>query len=325
MAEQTAAATPRLNYVLCTNPRGWHRMAYWEWGAADNDHVLLCVHGLTRNGRDVDTLAQQFSKQYRVVCPDMVGRGASDWLEDPDHYGFAQYVGDIATLLARLRPRRVTWLGTSMGGLIGLSVNYMLGQTAAGPLIQDSALHPLPKSQEADWLNCKSSPIDKLILNDIGPELALEGMRQIGRAAEQAQSFASFEAACDFAQQHWSGFGLQNEAQWQAYTRHYFVSNDSGQWQPHYDPAIIKAYVRGLAYPMEESQKFLWTLYQQLTIPVLILRGAQSNVLSSAVYQRMLDEQPLAQGWENTQAGHAPSLLQPEELAKIQRLLTDQS
>src|SRR5699024_12392235 len=98
MAEPTAAATPRLNYVLCTNPRGWHRMAYWEWGAVDNDHVLLCVHGLTRNGRDFFTFAQQFSKQYRVVCPDMVVSRAYDWFDDTDLSCFVKYVEVIATL-----------------------------------------------------------------------------------------------------------------------------------------------------------------------------------------------------------------------------------
>src|SRR5690625_1312689 len=126
-------------------------MAFWEWGDADNDHILLCMHGLTRNGRDFDALAQRFSDRYRVICPDMAGRGQSDWFDDPDLYNFAQYVGDIATLIASLKPRRITWVGTSMGGLVSLSFVYMLMQISRGPLGTANA-----QAQAAEWL-CKKT------------------------------------------------------------------------------------------------------------------------------------------------------------------------
>ena len=111
---------PRLKHVQCLNPRGLHRMAYWEWGAPDNPRVLMCVHGLTRQGRDFDALARALEGHYRVVCPDVVGRGRSDWLPDPMTYGFPTYVADMVTLLARVQADELHWVGTSMGGIIGL-------------------------------------------------------------------------------------------------------------------------------------------------------------------------------------------------------------
>lgn len=312
----TPQTEPQLHYVLCTNPKGWHRMAYWQWGAADNDDILLCMHGLTRNGRDFDAVAQHFSDRYRVICPDMVGRGQSDWLGDPDHYNFAQYVGDVATLMAQLQPGRISWLGTSMGGLISLSYIYMLTQSAQSPPM------PAPTNVVApDWLQNKTLPIDRLILNDIGPELALEGLKNIASYVDDVPQLDSFEAALDYARTHWGSFGLETEAQWQAYTQHYFVPGPDNSWQAHYDPAIITAFVRGLDYPMEESQKFLWSLYQQLSIPTLVLRGAHSDLLSPTVYERMLAEQPLAQGWVSERSGHAPSLLFADEVKAIDDFL----
>jgi len=317
MADSSAPEqSPRLDYVLCTNPKGWHRMAFWEWGDADNDHIMLCVHGLTRNGRDFDALAQRFSDRYRVICPDMAGRGQSDWFDDPDLYNFAQYVGDIATLIARLQPRRITWVGTSMGGLISLSFVYMLMQVARGPL-QVTGLDAL----SPEWLRQKTLPLDRLVLNDIGPELALGGLKTIASYVEQVPTFDTFEQAENFAREHWTGFGLETDEQWAAYTRHYYVQTNEG-WQPHYDPAIIRAFVRGLDYPMDESQKFLWSVYAGLSIPTLVLRGQHSDLLTKDTYERMLAEKPLAQGHEVQRAGHAPSLLFDDELQLIEDFLS---
>jgi pimeloyl-ACP methyl ester carboxylesterase len=131
---------PRLNHVQCLDSRGLHRMAYWEWGDAANPRVLVCVHGLSRQGRDFDTFAQAMLSQYRVVCPDVVGRGQSDWLADPAGYQIPAYVGDMVTLLARLNASTVHWVGTSMGGLIGLALAAL-----------------------------KDSPVQRLVLNDVGP------------------------------------------------------------------------------------------------------------------------------------------------------------
>jgi len=307
---------PNLNYVLCTNPKGWHRMAYWEWGNPENEHVLLCMHGLTRNGRDFDQLAKQFSQQYRVICPDIVGRGQSDWLEDPDLYHFAQYVGDVATLIARLQPKKITWLGTSMGGLIALSFIYMLSQPAHTPV----GLRKFSSMQAPSWLLDKTSPIDILILNDIGPELALEGLRSIANYVENIPKLANSKETLTYAKENWGSFGLQTVEELKAYTEHYFVQTDEG-WVPHYDPAIINAFVRGLDYPMEESRNFLWSVYQQINVPILVLRGENSDLLTKSVYQRMLKENRLAQGKQFQAIGHAPSLLKQQERAVIEAFL----
>lgn len=311
-----AQKEPTLHYLLCTNPRGWHRIGYWEWGDPDNDEVLLCVHGLTRNGRDFDALARRLSHRYRVICPDMAGRGTSDWLEDADFYTFAQYVGDMATLIGQVQPERINWLGTSMGGLLGLTFIYMLSQTATTPLTGTRCNAEAPL-----WLRQKSNPIHKLILNDIGPELALDGMKNIARYAEITESFPDYAQAVDYARTHWTGFGLETDEQWALFTEHYFVTDMKSQWIPHYDPAIIRAFVRGLNYPMQESQDFLWSVFQQLQIPVLLLRGEHSDLLSAEVYQRMLDEQPRAQGWQTPRAGHAPSLTHEDEIQVIEQFL----
>ena len=159
IVEATSATSeafePRQRYVQCASPAGLHRVAYTEWGDPANPRVLVCVHGLTRSGRDFDKVAEALCREYRVVCPDIVGRGLSDWLADSKYYGIAQYVSDMVTLIARLNVETVDWFGTSMGGLIG------------------TAFAGLP-----------NSPIRKLLLNDVGPHIEparVEAHRRIRR------------------------------------------------------------------------------------------------------------------------------------------------
>ena len=143
--------SPRLRHVQCLDPRGLHRMAYWEWGDPANRDVLVCVHGLSRQGRDFDVLAQALVDRYRVVCPDVVGRGESDRLADPAGYQIPTYVADMVTLVARLDVEQVDWVGTSMGGLIGM------------------ALGGLP-----------NTPIRKMVLNEVGPHIEPVALQRIG-------------------------------------------------------------------------------------------------------------------------------------------------
>jgi pimeloyl-ACP methyl ester carboxylesterase len=152
---------PRLDHVQCLDGRGLHRMAYWEWGDAANPRVLVCVHGLSRQGRDFDTLAQALCQDYRVVCPDVVGRGRSDWLVDPSGYQIPAYVSDMVTLLARLRAAELHWVGTSMGGLIGLGLAAL-----------------------------KDSPIRRLVLNDVGPTIQADALQRIGAYLGEPQHWA---------------------------------------------------------------------------------------------------------------------------------------
>ena len=187
-------------------------MAYWEWGDPANRHVLVCVHGLSRQGRDFDTLARALCADYRVVCPDVVGRGQSDWLADPTGYQIASYVADMVTLLARLDATSVHWVGTSMGGLIGLG------------------LAALPKS-----------PIERLVLNDVGPTIQADAIARIGTYLGAPIRWNSFEEAADYLWSISQGFGPHTREQWLALTRPMLkpdvVDNQAG-FKPHYDPAI---------------------------------------------------------------------------------------
>ena len=181
---------PRLNHVQCLDARGLHRMAYWEWGDPANRRVLVCVHGLSRQGRDFDTLARALCADYRVVCPDVVGRGQSDWLADPAGYQLPAYVGDMVTLLARLDATSVHWVGTSMGGLIGLG------------------LAALPKS-----------PIERLVLNDVGPTIQADAIARIGTYLGAPIRWNSLEEAADYLWSISQGFGPHSRNEWLALTR----------------------------------------------------------------------------------------------------------
>ena len=143
---------PRAGSFLSLGPSGFHRIAFTDWGEAKGRKATVCVHGLTRSGRDFDMLAGALGEQGRVVCPDVAGRGASDWLSNPKDYIYPTYLGDMAGLMSHIGAERVDWIGTSMGGLIGM----MLAATPA-------------------------TPIRKLVINDIGPFIPKEALLRIGR------------------------------------------------------------------------------------------------------------------------------------------------
>src|SRR5690606_6227610 len=181
---------PRLKYVSCASPSGIHRMAYWEWGEATSRNTLICVHGLTRCGRDFDELAQSLVPEYRVVAPDIVGRGRSDWLNDPSGYAVPQYVSDILTLIARLDVDEVDWLGTSMGGLIGLGLVGALAASAAGRIRREGLGLPVDSALK----------LRKIVLNDIGPGLERQGLARIASYVGTDVTFNTFDEAVAYVQ-----------------------------------------------------------------------------------------------------------------------------
>lgn len=282
---------PRLNHVQCLTPQGLHRMAYWEWGAADNPRVLVCVHGLTRQGRDFDTLAQALSTEYRVVCPDVVGRGQSDWLADPSGYQIPAYVGDMVTLLARLNTDTVHWVGTSMGGLIGM------------------VLASLPHT-----------PIRRLLLNDVGPTLPADAIARIGAYVGLPVRWPTPEAAAAYLWSISQSFGPHTPEQWLALTRP-MLKADGSEFIPHYDPRIAEPFRAITPEMAATNEALLWHAFDAIRCPTLVLRGAQSDLLTAETAQAMTTRGPKAQLHEFAGLGHAPTLVQDEQVAVVRAFL----
>ncbi len=283
--------TPRLRHVQCLDPRGLHRMAYWEWGDPTNRRVVVCVHGLSRQGRDFDTLAQDLAGEYRVICPDVVGRGHSDWLAEPMGYGIPTYVADMVTLLARLDAETVDWVGTSMGGLIGLGVAALPG-----------------------------SPLRRLVLNDVGPAIQPAALQRIGAYLGQPVRWATVDEAADALWSISQGFGPHSREQWLALTRPQLVADGDG-FKSHYDPAIAIP-VRAMTPEMAAAgEAMLWQAYDRLTLPTLLLRGAESDLLSAATATAMTQRGPRARLAEFAGIGHAPTLVQADQRAVVREFL----
>ncbi|HSM22138.1 MAG TPA: alpha/beta hydrolase, partial [Rubrivivax sp.] len=270
---------PRLHTVQCLGSRGLHRMAYWEWGDPANPRVLVCVHGLTRQGRDFDTLARDLLAEYRVVCPDVAGRGRSERLSDPMGYAIPNYVADMVTLVARLNVAQVDWVGTSMGGLIGLGLASLPG-----------------------------SPVRRLVINDVGPTLQPAALHRIGTYLGQPVRWRTLEEAADAMRVIAQGFGPHTREQWLALTRPQLVREGEG-FKPHYDPAIaepFRAITPGMA---AAGEAMLWQSYDRVACPTLLLRGADSDLLSHDTALAMTQRGPRARLHEFEGIGHAPMLV----------------
>ncbi len=282
---------PRLNHVQCLDNRGLHRMAYWEWGDAANPRVLLCVHGLTRQGRDFDTLARSLCDDYRVVCPDVVGRGCSDWLADPMHYGVPQYVADMVTLLARLNAKEVDWVGTSMGGLIGLGVAAL-----------------------------KDSPLRRFVINDVGPTIEPAAIARIGGYVGRVAQWSSLGEAADALWEISQGFGPHTREQWLALTERQ-LREEGGVFKARSDPSIALPFKAVTPQMAQAGEALLWRAWDCLTLPTLLLRGRESDLLSAATAQSMTQRGPRAQLVEFDGVGHAPMLVQPEQVTAVRDFL----
>ncbi|MEI6802604.1 MAG: alpha/beta hydrolase [Burkholderiales bacterium] len=295
-------AEPKLNYVQCPDANQGHRMAYWEWGAPEAAHVVVCVHGLTRQGRDFDVLAQALIARaagpIRVVCPDVAGRGRSDFLTDPQGYQVPQYVGDMLALLAQLHATSIDWVGTSMGGLIGMG---LLGQTVV----------PLPVA------------VRHLVLNDVGPVLQWQAIERIGTYVGRTLRFDSLQQAADALWAIASSFGPHTPAQWLELTRHMvkpLASGESGVTL-HYDPAIAVPFRQITQEAAQQGEAALWQLYDQIQAPTLLLRGADSDLLSIDTAQQMAQRGPRARLVEFAGVGHAPTLIAPDQLEVVTSFL----
>ncbi len=278
----------RQRFVQCASPRGLHRMAYLEWGEARNPKALVCVHGLTRCARDFDALARELSAHYRVVCPDVAGRGDSDWLPDPMLYALPQYVADLVTLIARLDVDSVHWVGTSMGGLIGMALAAQAG-----------------------------TPVNKLVLNDAGPVIARTSLERIGTYLGKAPVFHSLEAAEQYVRTVSAPFGPHSDAEWRFLTEVVLRRNPDGSYRLHYDPRIAEPY----RAQMPDQDLELWPLYEAVACPTLVLRGARSDLLARATCEQMVARGPKAKVVEIAGVGHAPTLMHEDQIAIVRDFL----
>jgi pimeloyl-ACP methyl ester carboxylesterase len=264
-------------------PHGFHRVHYTEWGDPRNPKALVCVHGLTRTGRDFDFLAAALEQDYRVFCPDVVGRGESDWLPDKADYTYPLYVNDLAMLLARIDAERIDFIGTSMGGLIGVFL----------------ASHP-------------GAPIHKLVVNDVGPRIPVAGLRRIADYVGQVVAYDSIEKMERFMRTVGASFGHLTDEQWRHMTVHSARQLEDGRYTLAYDPGIAENF-KTLA--LDDID--LWSVWDAIRCPTLVLRGAHSDVLDHADAIAMTERGPKATLVEFPGMGHAPALMADDQIAVV--------
>ena len=296
---------PVLDFVACPDPQGTHRMAYWSWGEKSASHVVFCVHGLTRQGRDFDLLAQSLVASakaaglpaIRVICPDVVGRGKSDWLKDPMGYQFAQYAADMAVLLQNLNTEqaihRLDWVGTSMGGVIGMLM----------------AAQKLPV------------PVQHLVLNDIGPPVSWKSILNMKTYVGEVGKFQTVQDAANAMWEISKSFGPHTSEEWFALSQNMVRRLEDGTYCLHYDPQLrvpIRAVTEEQAKAGEAT---LWQVYDLIQCPTLLIRGAESELLSAAAAVEMTQRGARAQVATLPGVGHAPTLTHQDQIDIVRQFL----
>jgi pimeloyl-ACP methyl ester carboxylesterase len=276
------------HYYLGLSNEGFHRLYYREWGNPKSEHTILCVHGVTRVSHDFDVLAKKLSKRYRVICPDMVGRGNSDWFGNKENYNFIQYCADINALIAHLRVDKVHYIGTSMGGLIGMILAAMA-----------------------------HTPIESITLNDVGPDIKRTELRRMGEYIGRAPIFPTKQAYYDYYKDIYRGItGLLNENQIKEMARYSAFKVDDG-YRMHYDPKIGDAFRKNYSFFNFD----LWKYWDEIECPVLILRGSESTFFPRDVADKMCARTADATLVEIDGAGHTPALRSDLEINTIQTFL----
>ena len=276
----------RTHTLRCLGPHGFHRVTYYEWGDADNPRVVVCAHGLTRNGRDFDALALALAPRFRVVCPDVAGRGLSQWLPYKQDYGYPLYLADMAAILARTGADQVSWVGTSMGGLIGM---MLAGQA--------------------------ETPIQRLLLNDVGPFIPRAALERLAIYVGKAPNFATLEELERYLRIVMAPFGALSDEQWHHLAVHSSLRNDDGSLSLSYDPAISNAF----AGPLQDVA--LWPVWDAICCPTLVVRGADSDLLLRTTAEEMTQRGPRAQLVEFAGVGHAPALMAEDQIAAVRDFL----
>jgi pimeloyl-ACP methyl ester carboxylesterase len=281
-------------------------MAYWQWGDAAAEHAVVCAHGLSRQGRDFDVLAQALvgraRGQLRVVCPDVAGRGHSDWLKDPTAYLVPTYASDMLAMLAQLHRQApvdtLDWVGTSMGGLIGMALG-------GAPDL------PLPV------------PIRRLVLNDVGPVIQWQALQRIGTYLGNTGRFDTLQQAADAMWAISTSFGPHTPEQWLALSQAMVRPLPEGGFTLHYDPAIAVPFRNVTQQSAAEGQAALWKLYDNIKARVLITRGAASDLLGKETALEMTSRGPRASLVEFPGVGHAPTFVPDNQVEAVALFLQD--
>jgi len=276
------ATQPSVHTLRGLSAHGFHRVVYYEWGDPDNPRVAICVHGLGRNGRDFDVLAETLAATHRVLAVDMPGRGDSDWLADPNDYAFPTYLTTLTALLARSGAGSVDWIGTSMGGLLGIVI-------AAQP----------------------KQPIGRLVVNDVGPTIEPAALARIGEYIGRDPSFATFAEIERYIREVSAPFGPLGDEQWAYLTSTNVRQHPDGRWHLAYDPGIA------VPFRSQPAPPALWGLWDAISCPTLVLRGAESDLLSAATAAQMATRGPKPAVVEFAGVGHAPMLLTSDQIAPI--------
>jgi len=269
------------NYCLSYGREGFHKIHYTTWGRPNNKRVLFCLHGLTRNGRDFDYLAREFKNDYFVVCPDLAGRGRSDWFEHPENYNNHQYMYDMALVLSQFKDREVHWLGTSMGGLIGMVF-------ASDP----------------------RTPITRLIMNDIGPMIPQQVLKNIGYALATTPICDTLKEFTQYLHQTYRDFGSLPVKIWQHLAKFDHRRTADGRYTRNFDPKILANFST-----LSEEECDFWHYWQKIHCSVLVLRGEKSSVLTQAIFDKMLQSGIIMDHQLIPGVGHTPPLM---EAAQIQ-------
>ncbi len=261
-----------------------YTVGYRAHGEASNPNVLLCVHGISRNARDFDTIGEAFADQYYVIALDMPGRGQSEWLEDKSQYGYPLYETVAGEVIAMTGARQVDWIGTSMGGVIGMRVAAM-----------------------------ENSPIRKLVLNDIGPFIPAEGRKQNGASFGLDNRFASEAEGIGWVRENRTAFGPFTDAEWEKFGRDLLRKLSDSEWGLDYDP--------GLAQTRAMGDYEAWGQWERITCPVLVVWGTEFALLTADTVERMKTTGPKAEVLEVPRVGHCPGLTHDRQIGVIREFL----
>ena len=282
-AVNPTASEPRTGLVRCITRHGFHNVAYRDWGAKNAPARVFCVHGLTRNSHDFDPLARRLSETARVICPDLAGRGASDWLTDPSDYHLLQYNMDMTVVASSFGHEPVDWIGTSLGALIGISLAGL-----------------------------DNAPIRRLVINDIAPEIPYSALARITSYTGDNRNFASLEEVEAHLRETLSPFGPMTDEDWRRMAKTSSFPTENG-FRTHHDPDIIQNFRRYFMF----MHFNLWKFWDRITCPVLILRGEHSDFLTPRLLNRMVERLPHAEYLEFAGVGHTPTLNAPVQIDPV--------